>query len=792
MTACPAAAPGVLPGGQPPGRAGAAHVLGGGPGVNAAAARLAALIEPAFLAEAGWDRGTRVLSLPPGHLLLGWRACPAPGCADPLYGPARECGTCRRAGASQPVSGHHRERPEGGHHRGDMRPVPLAGGELCRVHACPRERGNRRYCRAHYERVLKHRRADPSFDERAWQAAEPAIGPSVEGPGQVSLHGLAALSVAEMLYGLQQRTRTGTTTDLGRLRQVAWELRRTGAASLADLDADGRTQHRLTRCFARHVARAFSDPETETRQDVWDLAVFGQPGRLIFTKISQRWLREAAKRWAADDLPRRRGKVAAGPLRHYLTSLAALSASLHGARPDHGEDPALLGRADIEGFLHRLTFLAGQGRLSADARTRICREVRHLLGCFRALGLTRPGGPAAGLADDFTLPAGDIPLKPEDPEAGRDLPAEIMRQLCQHLPALEEIVSCREVRVAAELVIDTGRRPDEICALPWDCLEYDEPGHLPVLVYFNHKSARQGRRLPVAQVTADLIAGQKARVRERFPDTLLAGLRLLPAAYANPHGRHPITENHFGARHRAWIEDLPPLLRSDGTEFGKARVIPYAYRHTYAQRHADAGVPVDVLGALMDHRSLDTTRGYYTVGDSRRRDAVDKVTALQFDRHGNRIWREAKALLDSEHARRAIGEVAVPFGTCSEPSNVQAGGNACPYRFRCAGCDHFRTDISYLPDLHAYLDDLLRNRERVLSAADVEEWARAEATPSQEEITRIRRLINRIENGMDELTAGDREQIGQAIAIVRRHRTVTLGMPRLRQALPDVRPERSA
>ena len=76
-----------------------------------------------------------------------------------------------------------------------------------------------------------------------------------------------------------------------------------------------------------------------------------------------------------------------------------------------------------------------------------------------------------------------------------------MRQLCGHLPALED-VSCRETRVAAELIIDTGRRPDEICALPWDCLEYDEPGHEPVLVYFNHKSARQGRRLPVAQATA--------------------------------------------------------------------------------------------------------------------------------------------------------------------------------------------------------------------------------------------------------------------------------------------------
>ncbi len=41
---------------------------------------------------------------------------------------------------------------------------------------------------------------------------------------------------------------------------------------------------------------------------------------------------------------------------------------------------------------------------------------------------------------------------------------------------------------AAELVIDTGRRPDEICALPWDCLEYDEPGHLSVIRHVSRAS----------------------------------------------------------------------------------------------------------------------------------------------------------------------------------------------------------------------------------------------------------------------------------------------------------------
>jgi hypothetical protein len=203
-------------------------------------------------------------------------------------------------------------------------------------------------------------------------------------------------------------------------------------------------------------------------------------------------------------------------------------------------------------------------------------------------------------------------------------------------------------------------------------------------------------------------------------------------------------------------------------------------------------VPVDVLRELMDHRVADTTKQYYRVGEARRREAVDRLVALQFDRHGNRIWRHAKALLDSEHARRAVGQVVVPFGVCAEPSNVAAGGHACPYRFRCVGCDHFRTDVSYLPDLQAHLDDLLRNRERLAAATDIDDWARAESTPSDEEISRIRRLIHRISGDLDALTADERVQVDQAVATLRRHRGMMLGMPQVRQPLPDIRPQRPA
>ncbi|MDQ0688985.1 hypothetical protein QFZ56_007948 [Streptomyces achromogenes] len=168
------------------------------------------------------------------------------------------------------------------------------------------------------------------------------------------------------------------------------------------------------------------------------------------------------------------------------------------------------------------------------------------------------------------------------------------------------------------------------------------------------------------------------------------------------------------------------------------------------------------------------------------------MTALQFDRHGQRVWRTAKSLLDSERVRRAIGEVATAYGVCREPSNVAAGGHACPLRFRCLGCEHFSTDVSYLPDLEAHLADLLRSRERLMSAFEADDWARAQAMPSEEEIRRVRRLIQRVKSDLDDLTPEERAQIEQAVSLVRRSRTVLLGMPRIGQPLPDVRPPRTA
>ena len=114
-------------------------------------------------------------------------------------------------------------------------------------------------------------------------------------------------------------------------------------------------------------------------------------------------------------------------------------------------------------------------------------------------------------------------------------------------------------------------------------------------------------------------------------------------------------------------------------------------RHTYAQRHADAGTPVDVLAALLDHRDVAVTQGYYRIGPKRKREAIERVGALVMDRRG--ALRPAPDQI--EYERRSVSTL---LGGCVEPSNVKSGGKSCPIRFQCGGCDHYRPTC-YIPEI---------------------------------------------------------------------------------------------
>ena len=244
------------------------------------AARLAGMLDPAFLAEAGWDPASRVLSLPASHPLLGRTLCRADGCPATAQGTKTGwlCQSCfarlRRAGMSAEqigalprvptapprpagclVPGCERMSPGGrqgqrtglcGAHSRQFRRTagmtierfladpavrPLTAMGPCGVAACSRRaESGRGYCRAHDLRWRVTVTAAPGTGQRHWELTEPAVSES----GQVSLRGLAPLVAVQVLFGIWQRTRSGAKITDVNLRGVCDTLRRRQSASIAD------------------------------------------------------------------------------------------------------------------------------------------------------------------------------------------------------------------------------------------------------------------------------------------------------------------------------------------------------------------------------------------------------------------------------------------------------------------------------------------------------------------------------------------------------------------------------
>jgi hypothetical protein len=176
----------------------------------------------------------------------------------------------------------------------------------------------------------------PDADRQEWaRRALPITSGHV-----VAMRGLPPQVILELLFGLQARCRQGMSTHLSHLRSLVQCSHEHAVASVFELPEQSfRVTGQLLTSTRTALSCALSSPEQERRKDVWNLRVFGHRGELPFTGIKQRWLREAAKRWAAEDLPRRRGRHVNGTLRSRIASLARLSDSLYIQREDHGHAP---------------------------------------------------------------------------------------------------------------------------------------------------------------------------------------------------------------------------------------------------------------------------------------------------------------------------------------------------------------------------------------------------------------------------------------------------------------------
>jgi integrase len=172
-----------------------------------------------------------------------------------------------------------------------------------------------------------------------------------------------------------------------------------------------------------------------------------------------------------------------------------------------------------------------------------------------------------------------------------------------------------------------------------DCL-FESDGY--VLIWDNWKAKRLRRQLPILTQTAEAINRWRDE-RANIPITEASANYLFPGRRALSHtGQESphLTSDDLGNALRRWVRSLDRLnsdvagIDGQPLPFDRSRIFPYAFRHSYAQRLADAGVAVDVLKDLMDHNSIDTTMGYYKVTLNRKRQAVEKMRSLVVDHTG--------------------------------------------------------------------------------------------------------------------------------------------------------------
>jgi integrase len=660
----------------------------------------------------------------------------------------------------------------------EPRPVHLP----CRVGACTSGATQRLpLCTYHRIRWHQHRKAiglvnpiDADLD--GWAAGQ---SPYLNG-FQFSLIGLPELLRHELLYALVERDKQRHTLSPNATRMMIRGL--AGVESIAALidktlpgrshiDGNGKAHWND---IVRVVRSAFGrfrgiDP---LDQPIWELSDLGlrsrtrsgvrvKPRQLDVTRLRQDWLRHLLADWVKETNPSN------AAFRQTFEACLAASQAL-AARPGGGHDPGALKATDMDAVVTTIRNRQrrdGSGPLSYNARSEVLSSFCQLLDAGRRLQLLDRLASAFARQQHHTIPYEDS----SEDQAGKAIPELVIAQLDAHTQLIGGNLAYGDFppeavqamfRTIYILLRDTGRRPREVRWLRVDCLDTDAGEY--VLIWDNHKSRRNRRRLEIGRQTAFAIQEWLA-IRQTLKTPARSRTFLFPAT---KHGHDACIDADTMARMlRRWVDSLPELLTDtvdkDGQPlpFDRSRVFAYAFRHTYAQRHADAGTDLHTLRDLMDHKSADTTLGYFKVSVQRRRSAVETMRKHVVDRYGQ------PASTSSATAYEARS-VAVPFGNCTEPSNVKAGGGKCPIRFQCSGCGFYRPDPSFLPAVEDHIRALKADRETA-RALDVAEFVVQNLT---DQINSFQNVVSKIRTQLAVLPDNERRHLEEAAAVLRKTR----------------------
>jgi integrase/recombinase XerD len=440
---------------------------------------------------------------------------------------------------------------------------------------------------------------------------------------------------------------------------------------------------RLLRQIYTIVAQAYDDRE-ETEKDVWDMRHLGvtlnltASGYLLnFTPIAQQWLRSLAKTFIKYNL----SVHSPGDCLAKMQTLREFSRFLTAHHSTVGI--AEINRTLIVSFLN---YLKAQGKTSHRVMTHLIHLRAFLEGCAYHLNIV-------GLTKERLILEGDFPKLPQSQP--RDLPAEVLGQLREHLETLPTTV----LRMVV-ILLEGGLRISELCTLRLSCLVHDDRNEW--YLHFYQWKAKQEHVIPlVDEAVVAAIQAQQHAIRERWGD---ACQYLFPSPLFP---QFPFKARTFTRMLNEWAYEKQICDQSGKLYHFQS----HQFRHTLGMQLINEDVPLDVISRLFGHGSLSMTQRYAhkraaklraeLERASRKRKTVNAVgQVVTGDPHANDP--------DAQLLRKGIRGQTLPVGGCGRL--IVLGG--CPHANTCVTCTYWLTSTDDLPALNSFYQRAVHLKQR--------------------------------------------------------------------------------
>lgn len=208
-----------------------------------------------------------------------------------------------------------------------------------------------------------------------------------------------------------------------------------------------------------------------------------------------------------------------------------------------------------------------------------------------------------------------------------------------------------EMRLLVKLMTYTGCRGEDAALMEWSNVHFSQDGR-NVIIFTPEKNRRRNPSPVCVPIHSDLLFELREAVQRRSAGESLLLPRVNKRYLSNPTGiskdivkllKASGIKTQEDADHRIRRQYYTkPVLDTQGMPVkdrnGKIKVIEakkkvcrysmHSFRHTFVSLAANAGIPLEVVRAIVGHASDDMTRHYLHVTDERKNHAIDALPVL--------------------------------------------------------------------------------------------------------------------------------------------------------------------